>query len=164
VKVETFTGSKEIPSDNPCKKFPVLVRITVAQRLLEEEMPRAGVDIVAVLDVSRRMRGEKLNHLKQAMKVVIDKLGVDDRLSIVSFNTYENRLMKLSYMSNNVRDVARLRINKLVAGGQNDMGAGLREGAQVQTCFQSIHGMHPDAYLISYNNLYNLCCYFNTHF
>jgi Mg-chelatase subunit ChlD len=135
VKVETFTRSKEIPSDNPCNRFPVLVRITVAPRQFADEMPRVSVDIVAVLDVSRRMRGEKLNHMKQAMMVVIDKLGADDRLSIVSFNTYDNRLMKLTYMSNQHRDVARLRINKLVAGGQNDMGAGLREGARVHTTF-----------------------------
>jgi uncharacterized protein YegL len=98
-------------------------------------MPRAGVDIVAVLDVSLRMQGEKLDHMKQAMMVVINNLGVSDRLSIVSFNTYENRLMKLTYMSDHEREGARLRINKLVASGQNDMGAGLREGAQVQTYF-----------------------------
>jgi uncharacterized protein YegL len=127
--------SKEIPSANPCNKFPVLVRITAAPRRLADEMPRAGVDIVAVLDVSLRMQGEKLDHMKQAMMVVINNLGVSDRLSIVSFNTYENRLMKLTYMSDHEREGARLRINKLVASGQNDMGAGLREGAQVQTYF-----------------------------
>jgi uncharacterized protein YegL len=127
--------SKEIPSANPCNKFPVLVRITAAPRRLADEMPRAGVDIVAVLDVSLRMQGKKLDHMKQAMMVVINNLGVSDRLSIVSFNTYENRLMKLTYMSDHEREGARLRINKLVASGQNDMGAGLREGAQVQTYF-----------------------------
>lgn len=131
VKVETFTRSMEIPSENPCNKFPVLLRITAAPRRLAKEMPHIGVDIVAVLDVSGKMRGEKLDHMKQAMMVVIDKLGVDDRLSIVSFSTYENRLMKLTYMSDKDQDVARLRINKLVARGQNDIGAGLQEGAQI---------------------------------
>lgn len=131
VKVETFTRSEEIPSDNLCNKFPVLVRITAVPWRLAEEMPRAGVDIIAMLDVSRRIRGEKLDHMKQAMMVVIDKLGADDRLSIVSFNTYANCLMKLTYMSKQHRDIARLRIHKLVAGGQNDMDAGLREGAQI---------------------------------
>ncbi|CAM0958173.1 unnamed protein product [Alopecurus aequalis] len=131
VKVETFTRSKEIPSENTCNKFPVLMCITAAPRRLAKEMPHAGVDIVAVLDVSGKMRGKKLDHMKQALMFVIDKLGADDRLSIVSFNTYENRLMKLTYMSDQDRDVAKLRINKLVARGQNDMGAGLREGAQI---------------------------------
>ncbi|KAF7069292.1 hypothetical protein CFC21_074946 [Triticum aestivum] len=131
VKVETFTRSKAIPSEGPCNKFPVLVRAAVAPWSCAEEMRRLGIDIVAVLDVSGRMQGEKLDRMKQAMKVVIDKLGVDDRLSIVSFGTHENCLMNLTYMSDHDRDVARLKINELVAGGQNDMSAGLREGAQI---------------------------------
>ncbi|KAM3400556.1 hypothetical protein ACQJBY_005419 [Aegilops geniculata] len=131
VKVETFTRSKAIPSEDPCNKFPVLVRVAVAPWSCAEDMPRAGMDIVAVLDVSGRMQGEKLDHMKQAMMVVINKLGADDRLSIVSFNTYANGLMKLTYMSDHERDVARLKINELVAGGQSDMGGALQEGAQI---------------------------------
>uniref|UniRef100_A0ACD5W2J8 Uncharacterized protein n=1 Tax=Avena sativa TaxID=4498 RepID=A0ACD5W2J8_AVESA len=127
VKVETFTRSKAIPSDDPCNKFPVLVRVVVAP----EEMPRAGVDVVTVLDASGGMQGGKLEHMKDAMMVVIDKLRAEDRLSIVSFNTYENRLTRLTYMTDHGRDVARLRINKLVAGGQGDVAAALQEGAEI---------------------------------
>jgi Mg-chelatase subunit ChlD len=96
-----------------------------------EEMPRAGVDMVAVLDASEGMQGGKLERLKEAMMVVIDKLSAEDRLSIVSFNTYENRLTRLSYMTEHGRDVAKLKINKLVAGGQGNIATALREGAEV---------------------------------
>jgi Mg-chelatase subunit ChlD len=99
-----------------------------------EEMPRAGVDVVAVLDASGGMQGEKLERMKEAMLVVIDKLRAEDRLSIVSFSTYENRLTRLTYMTDHGRDVARLKINKLVASGQGDIAAALREGAEVKTC------------------------------
>ena len=131
VKVETFTRSKAIPSDDPCNRFPVLVRVMAAPWRQAEEMPHAGVDVVAVLDASAGMQGEKLERTKKAMMVVIGKLRAEDRLSIVSFNTYENRLTRLTYMTDHGRDVARLRINKLVAGGQGDIAAALREGAEV---------------------------------
>ncbi|XP_047042788.1 uncharacterized protein LOC124646765 [Lolium rigidum] len=131
VKVETFTRSRAIPSEDPCNNFPVLVRVAAEPWRCAEEMPRVGIDIVAVLDVSMRMQGKKLDQMKQAMMVVIDRLSANDRLSIVSFNTYENRLMKLTHMSDHVREIARLKINKLSASGQNDMGAALREGAQI---------------------------------
>jgi Mg-chelatase subunit ChlD len=98
-----------------------------------EEMPHAGVDVVAVLDASGGMPGEKLECLKEAMMVVIDKLHAEDRLSIVLLNTYANRLTGLTYMTDHGRDVARLKISKLVAGGQGDIAAALREGAEVKT-------------------------------
>ncbi|KAM0911677.1 hypothetical protein ACQ4PT_013294 [Festuca glaucescens] len=94
-------------------------------------MPRAGVDLVAVLDASGGMQGGKLERMKEAMMVVVDKLRAEDRLSIVSFNSYENQLTMLTYMTEHGRDVARLKINKLVAGGQGDITAALREGAEI---------------------------------
>jgi Mg-chelatase subunit ChlD len=106
----------------------------VAPQRHAEEMPRAGVDVVAVLDASGGMQGEKLERMKEAMLVVIDKLRAEDRLSIVSFSTYENRLTRLTYMTDHGRDVARLKINKLVASGQGNIAAALREGAEVKTC------------------------------
>uniref|UniRef100_A0ACD5W4P7 Uncharacterized protein n=1 Tax=Avena sativa TaxID=4498 RepID=A0ACD5W4P7_AVESA len=130
VKVEAFTRSKAIPSDDPCNNFPVLVRVMVEPRH-SEEMPCAGVDVVAVLDASGGMQGEKLERLKEAVMVVIDKLRAEDRLSIVSFNTYANRLTRLTYMTDHGRDIARLKINKLVAGGRGDITAALREGAEI---------------------------------
>jgi Mg-chelatase subunit ChlD len=129
VKVETFTRSKAIPSDDPYNKFPVLVRVMAGPLWQTEEMLDA--DVVAVLDASAGMQGEKLERMKEAMMVVIGKLRAEDRLSIVSFNTYENRLTRLTYMTDHGRDAARLKINKLVAGGQGDAAAALQEGAEV---------------------------------
>jgi Mg-chelatase subunit ChlD len=77
------------------------------------------------------MQGEKLERMKEAMMVVVDNLCAEDRLSIVSFNTYENRLTRLTYMTEHGRDDAKHKINKLVAGGQGDIAAALREGAEV---------------------------------
>lgn len=131
MKLETFTRSNAIPGDETCREFPVLVRVSVAPWQHVENMPRIGVDVVAVLDVSGRMKGKKLERMKQAMMAAIEKLGADDRLSIVSFNTCENRLTKLTYMSEYGQHAARRKINKLVANGQNDMGSALREGYQI---------------------------------
>ncbi|KAM0848692.1 hypothetical protein ACQ4PT_054217 [Festuca glaucescens] len=131
VKVETYTRSKAIPSDDPCNKFTVLVRVMAAPRRQAEEMTCSGVDIVAVLDASAGMQGGKLERMKEAMMVVIGKLRALDRLSIVSFNTFENRLTRLTYMTDHGRDVARLKVSKLVAGGQGDIVAALREGDEI---------------------------------
>ena len=43
---------------------------------------RSGLDLVAVLDVSSSMQGEKIEKMKTAMKFVVKKLSSIDRLSI----------------------------------------------------------------------------------
>uniref|UniRef100_A0ACD5W624 Uncharacterized protein n=1 Tax=Avena sativa TaxID=4498 RepID=A0ACD5W624_AVESA len=131
VKVETFTGSKAIPSDDPCNKFPVMLRVIAARQQQAKEMSCAGVDVVAVLDASAGMQGGKLERMKEAMMIVIGKLRAEDRLSIVSFNTYQTRLTRLTYMTDHGRDVAKLKIRNLVAGGQGDLAAALWEGAEI---------------------------------
>ncbi|KAE8799826.1 hypothetical protein D1007_24702 [Hordeum vulgare] len=62
-------------------KFAVLVHVRAPA-----DVARAPLDLVTVLDVSGSMEGQKLELLKQAMGFVIDQLGPDDRLSMVSFS------------------------------------------------------------------------------
>lgn len=99
VKVQTFMGTGAVPCTETRKKFPVLVRVTAAAA--EEQISSAtphGVDIVAVLDVS--MSADKLKRTKDAMNIVINKLGPEDRLSIVSFGSDDvRREMELTGMS-----------------------------------------------------------------
>jgi hypothetical protein len=101
-------------------------------------MPHDGVDIVAVLDISTNMQGERLECMKEAMMIMIDKLGANDRLSIVLFQTHKHRLMELSYMSDDHahgRDAARFKVAQLKALSGKYTGhiasAALHEGSQV---------------------------------
>jgi hypothetical protein len=128
VKVETLTRNKAINAAETCKKFPVLVQAMVGRRA--EEMPGAGVDIVAVLNITTEWE-MLMDDMKQAVMIIVDKLGPNDRLSIVSLENNANRVTELTYMSGPGRDVARFKINELVLGNGKFLGAALQEGAQV---------------------------------
>jgi len=118
-----------------CSNFVVMVRVSMSPWHHGWEMPRDGVDVVAVLDISANMQGETLELVKQAMMIVIDKLGPDDRLSIVTFQTRNHCLMELTYMADDGRDAARFTITKLKASSVRYKGriamAALKEGRQV---------------------------------
>jgi hypothetical protein len=137
--VKGFTRSNAIMSRETSDEFPVLVRVTVAPWSHGWEMPHDGVDVVALLDISGDMQGRRLELVKQAMMIVIDKLGPHDRLSIVSFQIRKYRLMELTYMSgdhDHARDAARFKITQLRAsssgGPMGDIArAAIQEGAQV---------------------------------
>jgi Mg-chelatase subunit ChlD len=132
-----------------CDKFPVLVRVTAAPWRHAGEMPRDGVDVVVMLDINRNMQVERLERVKQAMLIMIDKLGRNDRLSIVLLKSDTHRLMELTYMSDDHgRDAARFKISQLkVSSGTymcHSASAALQEGAQVYMRVHSItHSKHP---------------------
>ncbi|KAG8046386.1 hypothetical protein GUJ93_ZPchr0008g11711 [Zizania palustris] len=92
---------------------------------------RAPLDLVTVLDVSGSMSGGKLALLKRAMGFVIDKLGPDDRLSIVSFSNDARRVIRLTRMSDYGKASAKTGVESLVANGGTNILKGLLEGAKV---------------------------------
>ena len=97
VKVETFTRNKVIHAAEACKKFPVLVQITVGDRV--EETNGAGVDIIVLVNITTE--GEmSMDDMKHGIMIVVDKVSPKDRLSIVSqLKNNTHRLTELTYMS-----------------------------------------------------------------
>jgi hypothetical protein len=83
------------------------------------------------------MQGERLQVVKQAMMIMMDKLGPGDRLSIVSSQTRSHRLMELRYMSGehgDGRNDAMYKISQLRATGRctgHIASAALQVGVQV---------------------------------
>ncbi|KAJ1276172.1 hypothetical protein BS78_05G193700 [Paspalum vaginatum] len=94
---------------------------------------RAGLDLVAVLDVRWSTRGEKLKKLKTAMKFVISKLGPMDRLSIVSFSDDAKMLCPLRYMTAECQQqlIKEIVEEKLAADNKTNMRDGLETGLKV---------------------------------
>ncbi|KAH9616890.1 hypothetical protein KSS87_021767 [Heliosperma pusillum] len=92
---------------------------------------RAPLDLVAVLDVSGSMYGQKIALLKQAVNFVIKNLGPTDRLSIITFSTNSERLTPLKRMTeagqaDTLRAVASIR-----EGGSTNIIAGLQTAVKV---------------------------------
>ncbi|KAK1602895.1 hypothetical protein QYE76_037662 [Lolium multiflorum] len=108
-------------------KFAVLVHAKAPA-----DVARAPLDLVTVLDVSGSMQGQKVELLKKAMCFVIDQLGPDDRLSMVSFSGEAIRLTPLARMTDAGKGSAKLAVGYIVVRwtGTN-ISEGLRVGAQV---------------------------------
>ncbi|XP_044959489.1 uncharacterized protein LOC123410611 [Hordeum vulgare subsp. vulgare] len=88
---------------------------------------RLGLDLVAVLDVSKSMRkNDRLGKMKTAMHFVINKLGHMDRLSIVKFSEEAERLCPLL----SVTPPNKARLNHLVDGLQVIDPTNIRDGLE----------------------------------
>ena len=92
---------------------------------------RLGLDLVAVLDISGSMKGEKLDKMKIAMQFVIKKLSSSDRLSIVTFADEAEILCPLRRINENSKEEIENLVNSLVANYTTNMVGGLEMGLKV---------------------------------
>ncbi|CAM0870881.1 unnamed protein product [Alopecurus aequalis] len=104
---------------------------TEAAATAAAEGPRSPLDLVTVLDVSGSMSGGKIALLKRAMEFVVDQLGPDDRLSVVSFSTEARRVIPLKRMSDAGKVSAKGAVQLLHASGGTNILKGLAEAAKV---------------------------------
>lgn len=92
---------------------------------------RSGLDLVAVLDVSGSMQGEKIEKMKTAMKFVVKKLSSIDRLSIVTFLDTANRICPLRQVTEDSQPQLLKLIDALQPGGNTNISDGLQTGLKV---------------------------------
>ncbi|XP_044379015.1 E3 ubiquitin-protein ligase WAV3-like [Triticum aestivum] len=135
VVVKMHSEYPAIAWDSSSDSFAVLVHVK-APRITETmvpggEAPRAPLDLVMVLDVSGSMCGYKLALLKQAMRFVIDNLGPDDRLCVVSFSSEARRVTRLTRMTNAGKALSVSAVESLAARGGTNIAEGLRMAAMV---------------------------------
>uniref|UniRef100_A0ACD6AF11 Uncharacterized protein n=1 Tax=Avena sativa TaxID=4498 RepID=A0ACD6AF11_AVESA len=116
------------------ESFAVLVHAKAPSAATDHTATRAPLDLVTVLDVSGSMAGRKLALLKEAMGFVVDKLGPDDRLSVVSFACNARRVSPLTRMSDAGKASAKLAVQSLVSGGGTNILKGLQMAADVLDC------------------------------
>jgi hypothetical protein len=67
---------------------------------------RVGLDVVVALNV-------RMNRVKEAMMMLVDRLSPNDRFAILFVGRFYDERMELTYMSDHGRDFARLKISEL---------------------------------------------------
>uniref|UniRef100_A0A0E0LQT9 VWFA domain-containing protein n=1 Tax=Oryza punctata TaxID=4537 RepID=A0A0E0LQT9_ORYPU len=131
--VKTHCEHPAVPRSTPRDNFAVLLHAKAPSVAAEATAAaaRAPLDLVTVLDVSGSMTGYKLTLLKSAMGFVIDMLGPNDRLAVVSFSGDAHRVIRLTRMSNDGKASAKNAVKSLAAGGGTNILKGLAEAAKV---------------------------------
>ncbi|KAF0906701.1 hypothetical protein E2562_012527 [Oryza meyeriana var. granulata] len=92
---------------------------------------RAGLDLVAVIDVSGSMDGDRIDMAKTALQFVIRKLSDLDRLCVVTFSTSATRLCPLRFVTEAAQAELKTLVDGLKAYGTTNMKAGLGTGISV---------------------------------
>ncbi|TVU48415.1 hypothetical protein EJB05_08051 [Eragrostis curvula] len=130
VEMKTYSEFPAIQESVTKEVFSILIHLK-APKASHSASTRAPLDLVTVLDVSGSMAGDKISLLKHAMSFVIQTLGPNDRLSVITFSSTARRLFPLRRMTLTGRQQALQAVSSLVASGGTNIADGLRKGAKV---------------------------------
>jgi len=102
---------------------------------------RALIDVVAVIDVSGSMRGEKLKLVKETLIFLVQQLKEEDRLSLVTYDSNVTINIPLKKMNSKEKEKAQSIIKALSDGSSTNLSGGLICGLQQfeqQTTFNEV--------------------------
>lgn len=105
-----------------------LVQVGFSSGLSAETFQRPALNLALVVDVSGSMAGGKMEATRQALKRLSEKLGADDRISIVAFN--DRARLLLAPTAGDDRSAIHGAIEALAAGGSTNMEGGIALGLE----------------------------------
>jgi Mg-chelatase subunit ChlD len=134
-RIEVILRS-EHPAVDACSVQPLTALVSIkapraAQPAAAAALPRPGIDIIMILDVSGSMAGQKIAQLRQTLLAATELLGPADRLSLIKFESSATRLTPLTRMSPSGRRAARDAVARLAAAGGTHIITALAEAAAV---------------------------------
>lgn len=112
-----------LPVMNTQQLVYVLIEAAPGAAMAQVQMP---LNLSLVLDKSGSMQGQKIQNLRDAAKLVVDRLGPQDNISIVAFSDRKYRIAE----SQPVSDKAELkkRIDRIRDGGGTAISGGMSQG------------------------------------
>lgn len=109
-------------------RVTVSLNLTAARLPTLDNGPVQAVDLVIVLDRSGSMEGQKLSDARQAVIRLLDQLGPEDRLALVTYSNGVQTQSALVLMNEANRRQLTSAIKQVYAGGGTNLGGGLDRG------------------------------------
>ncbi|KAM3402028.1 hypothetical protein ACQJBY_006148 [Aegilops geniculata] len=135
VEIVSFAEFPDIQGSVTSEKFDILIHLKAPRPPAPSASSRAeaAIDILAVLDLSGSMAGNKLALLTRVLSFVIESLGPNDRLSVIAFRHSAWSLFPFRKMTAAGRrhSLQALAGGLLVAAGVSNVAEALRKAARV---------------------------------
>jgi len=109
--------------------FPLMASVKCEDSV--NEVQRPSVTLVAVVDKSSSMSGDKLASLKTTLQFIITKLSAKDTLGIVEYNGDSQVSLPLTKMDDLGKQKANSIVNALFATGNTNLCDGLIDGIRL---------------------------------
>jgi Ca-activated chloride channel family protein len=123
--MSTIVSHELLPCLGEYQTLYVLVTISAAEGIESRRMP---LNLCLVLDRSTSMRGARLQQVKEAARYIVDQLGENDVLSVISFSDRAETVVAGQWPAD--KAAARAAISRIQAGGGTELLQGLQAGLE----------------------------------
>ncbi len=108
------------------KQPALFLHLGMTSGIKPEDFRRPNLQLALVIDRSGSMKGASMKAVQQALRSLVEKLGPDDVISLISFNNEAELLLKPTEVKN--RKAILAAIDSLEADGGTNIEAGLTVG------------------------------------
>ena len=108
---------------------PFIINILSPQP--ENTEKRFSADLICVIDISDSMSGEKIDLVKQSLKILIEMMEKNDRLALILFNHESSIFYDLAFMDDKNKKYVLEKINTINATGGTNILSGLEKAIDI---------------------------------
>jgi Ca-activated chloride channel family protein len=112
-----------LPAMNTQQLVYVLIEAVPGASMAQVQMP---LNLSLVLDKSGSMQGKKIQNLREAAKLVVDRLGAQDTISIVAFS--DRKYLIAGSQSVADKEALKKKIDRIRDGGGTAISGGMSQG------------------------------------
>ena len=108
---------------------PFIINLSSPQP--ENTEKRFNADLICVIDISGSMCGEKIELVKQSLKILVEMMEKNDRLALILFNHSSYNFYDLDFMNDENKKDLLSKINEINAKGGTDILSGLEKAVDI---------------------------------
>ena len=108
---------------------PFVINITSPEPEIDEK--KCSADLICIIDVSGSMSGEKIELVKESLKILVDMMDKNDRLALVLFSSNAHIEFELNYLTDKTKGELKSKISEIRSGGGTNILSGLEQAVEI---------------------------------
>ena len=96
-----------------------------------EDEKKCNADLICVIDISGSMDGEKIDLVRQSLKILVEMMDKNDRLALVLFDNNASIYFELQYMTDEMKKDVLKKIENICARGGTNILTGLEKAVEI---------------------------------
>ena len=124
IEISTLKGDKLFNDYTP-------FIINVSSPQPESEEKKCNADLICVIDISGSMQGEKIQLVKESLKILVEMMDKNDRLALILFASKASNYFDLNYMTDQTKQNLIKKIEEIEAHGGTNILSGLESAVQI---------------------------------
>jgi Mg-chelatase subunit ChlD len=108
---------------------PFVINISAPEPKDDEK--KCNADLICVIDISGSMSGEKIQLVRESLKILVEMMDKSDRLALVLFDNQASIFYDLNYMTDKEKSTLKKEIDKIDSNGGTNILSGLEKAVEI---------------------------------